>query len=68
MDQKARILNEEELCQIITNSSIPRIKIDEDLYYILVEKTKRGGEAAQRVTTVQPGQGIHDHCNSFSEG
>jgi ribosomal protein L20 len=62
MDQKNKILSDtgpnSEVDSILYISRMDRVKVEEDLYYILVEKTKRGSEAAQRVATVQPGQGI----------
>ncbi len=62
MDQKNKILSDtgpnDEVNSILYIAKMDRVKVEEDLYSILVEKTKRGSEAAQRVATVQPGQGI----------
>jgi 3-methyladenine DNA glycosylase AlkC len=62
MDQKNKILSDsgpnDEVDSILFMAKMDRVKVEEDLYYILVEKTKKGSEAAQRVATVQPGQGL----------
>ena len=60
MDQKNKLLSDlnphDEVGTLVYISQMEREKIEEDLYFILVEKTKRGSEAAQRVATVEPGQ------------
>ena len=62
MDQKNKILSDtgpnDEVNSILYIAAMDRIKIEEDPYYIIVEKPKRGSETAQRVATVEPGQGI----------
>ena len=62
MDQKPTILSDvsepDEVGQMIAKSGLARTNIEEDLYYIMVEKTKRGSETARRVATAKPGQGI----------
>ena len=61
MDQKNKLLSDlnahDEVGTLVHISQMEREKIEEDLYFILVEKTKRESEAAQRVATVEPGQG-----------
>ena len=62
MDQNNKILSDagthDDVNSIIWIAKMDRNEIEEDFYYILVEKTKRGSEAAQGVATVEPGQGI----------
>ena len=62
MDQKNKILSDlnahDEVETLVYISRMEREKVEENLYFILVEKTKRGSEAAQRVATVELGQGI----------
>ena len=51
MDQKNKLLSDlhknDEVGSIIQFAGMEREKIEENLYFILVEKTKRGSEAAQ---------------------